>query len=179
MKILLSEIRDESREFRRESSLILEGLEERIGEVQIQARILVEPAGDRWNVRAELGAEYPMRCDRCSGQFQDRLETEFQRTVLRKEVEGLEEGEDVIILPYESQEVDLLAPLREALLLALPLQLLCRDDCAGLCPHCGQDLNQGSCDCEKDPGDSRWGPLLELKKQMEQDKNPGSGERQE
>jgi uncharacterized protein len=49
--------------------------------------------------------------------------------------------------------------LRQALLLSLPMQPLCKPDCAGLCPICGQDLNQGPCDCVSVEIDPRWEKL--------------------
>jgi uncharacterized protein len=52
-----------------------------------------------------------------------------------------------------------LRPLvRDALLLELPLAPLCREDCRGLCAHCGADLNDGPCDCAP-PRDPRWDAL--------------------
>ena len=50
-----------------------------------------------------------------------------------------------------------------ALLVALPLKPLCREDCAGLCPQCGANLNEGPCGCEPDTEDDRWAALRELK----------------
>ncbi len=53
-----------------------------------------------------------------------------------------------------------LAPLaRDAILLSLPLAPLCRPDCAGLCPTCGADRNEGACDCPTTPLDPRWSAL--------------------
>jgi uncharacterized protein len=54
--------------------------------------------------------------------------------------------------------------LREYLLVALPMHPLCREDCKGLCPHCGHNLNLGPCDCNKETGDERWVALKALLK---------------
>ena len=43
--------------------------------------------------------------------------------------------------------------------LGIPMKVLCKEDCKGLCPICGQDLNEGQCDCETDSGDPRWEAL--------------------
>jgi len=51
---------------------------------------------------------------------------------------------------------------RDALALALPSQIVCREDCAGLCPICGEDLNANPHEHEREP-DPRWGKLSELK----------------
>jgi uncharacterized protein len=50
---------------------------------------------------------------------------------------------------------------QDALLLAMPIKVLCREDCAGLCPTCGADLNAGDCGCEPVP-DERWSKLRDL-----------------
>lgn len=62
---------------------------------------------------------------------------------------------------YEEGTVDLTEEIRECLLVELPLKPLCRPDCAGLCPQCGKNLNQGFCDCEADEDDA--GPFAALR----------------
>lgn len=57
--------------------------------------------------------------------------------------------------------------LREQILLALPYKVVCREDCKGLCPQCGQNLNQGACDCLPAPPDPRWEALRGLKEKLE------------
>jgi uncharacterized protein len=52
--------------------------------------------------------------------------------------------------------------VRDALLLDLPVAPLCRDDCAGLCPSCGADLNRAACNCDLTVPDPRWDALREL-----------------
>lgn len=61
--------------------------------------------------------------------------------------------------------LDLEEAVRQAWHAALPMQPLCKPDCAGLCSDCGQDFNQGSCSCSPAP-DERWGALQELARQM-------------
>ncbi|MDQ3986267.1 MAG: DUF177 domain-containing protein [Actinomycetota bacterium] len=65
------------------------------------------------------------------------------------------------------REIHLEPMLRDALTLALPLNPLCRPDCKGLCPHCGRNLNEGSCDCREDETDPRWAELESLKQKLE------------
>jgi uncharacterized protein len=59
--------------------------------------------------------------------------------------------------------VDVPSLAREAIVLALPEKLLCRDDCPGLCPHCGVERGDGSCDCEEETSDPRWDKLKGLR----------------
>lgn len=57
-----------------------------------------------------------------------------------------EEGEDEIYV-FQGEQLDLAPMIREQVILAAPLQPLCKDDCRGLCPQCGQDLNVQQCRC--------------------------------
>ncbi len=50
--------------------------------------------------------------------------------------------------------------------------LLCRPDCAGLCPHCGTNLNDGACDCEEDRTDPRWDALREVAERLRREDGP-------
>lgn len=56
--------------------------------------------------------------------------------------------------------------LREQVLLAVPIKIVCREECKGLCPHCGRNLNQGSCDCRQELTDPRWDALRGLRDKL-------------
>ena len=69
--------------------------------------------------------------------------------------------------PYLADDnLDLAAWGRDAVILALPDKILCRADCAGLCPVCGRDLNVEPHEHEEEPPDSRWGALAELRDRL-------------
>lgn len=59
--------------------------------------------------------------------------------------------------------VDVAGIAREAVVLSLPSQIVCSPSCRGLCPQCGQDLNQGPCGCPPSEPDDRWGKLEDLR----------------
>jgi uncharacterized protein len=65
--------------------------------------------------------------------------------------------------PIEGDRIDLVPAVREAILLELPDDVLCRDDCAGICPMCGTDRNEGTCDCDTSVRDERWAALDDLR----------------
>jgi uncharacterized protein len=74
---------------------------------------------------------------------------------------------DELRTPYvKDDRLDLSAWARDALALALPEQILCRPDCAGLCPVCGQDLNREPHEHEEEVADSRWAALAELRDKL-------------
>jgi uncharacterized protein len=66
---------------------------------------------------------------------------------------------DADTLAIVGDQIDLVDVVREYVLLDVPDAPLCRDDCAGICPECGADRNQGACDCDTTPRDLRWSAL--------------------
>ena len=70
--------------------------------------------------------------------------------------DALTVGEDV--------HIDLAPLVRENMLLSKAIRILCRPDCLGLCPQCGQNWNEGPCDCQAENSDPRWAALKKLKR---------------
>ena len=69
---------------------------------------------------------------------------------------------------YEGTGLLLEDTLREQVLLALPLKSICREDCKGLCPLCGKNLNETQCDCVDDVEDPRWAALKGIRDKLNQ-----------
>jgi uncharacterized protein len=69
---------------------------------------------------------------------------------------------------YEGGGLLLEDTLREQVLLALPLKTLCREDCKGLCPHCGKNMNEIDCGCVDELEDPRWSALKEIRDKLNQ-----------
>jgi uncharacterized protein len=77
------------------------------------------------------------------------------------------EGEEELRTPYLSDDnLDLTGWSRDAVALALPEKILCRVDCAGLCPMCGKNLNEEPHEHEEEHGDSRWSALESLREKL-------------
>jgi uncharacterized protein len=85
--------------------------------------------------------------------------------VSSREYQASSPGEsDELTTPYIADDrLDLSAWAHDAVALALPDKILCRDDCAGLCPVCGRDLNREPHEHEGEAADPRWAPLSELR----------------
>jgi uncharacterized protein len=62
-----------------------------------------------------------------------------------------------------NHQIDLTEAARQYLLAQMPIRLICREDCRGLCPQCGRNLNAGECCCEPAAQDSRWGALRDFR----------------
>ena len=92
-------------------------------------------------------------CRRCTKPIEGELEALVDERFV------LERGpEDDLAYFYVHDEVDLAPLVHDAVFLELPLAPTCRADCQGLCPYCGIDRNEASCDCRA-PSDSRWATL--------------------
>jgi uncharacterized protein len=83
---------------------------------------------------------------------------------------GLDDPRDEVALEqdgsvhyHDGSELDLAAPIREAIILEVPQLILCRPDCRGLCPTCGTDRNEATCSCAPEGGDPRWEALKRLR----------------
>jgi uncharacterized protein len=110
-----------------------------------------------WALRLRFEATLEGPCMRC-------LEPAAPRFAIDAREFDQPNGGEELESPYvEEQEVDLAAWTRDALALALPPQLVCRDECAGLCAICGENLNEAGSEHrhESDP-DPRWAKLREL-----------------
>ncbi len=123
--------------------------------------------------QARLAYEQTLTCPRCLGPSKVPVSSAVELVILRKarrplagEVE-LEEDELSVIYLDEEELLDTQPILLEQLQLNIPMRALCREDCAGLCPVCGVNLNQGSCGCDRRPVDARWAPLEALRTRTE------------
>lgn len=79
------------------------------------------------------------------------------------ELEAEAEEDHVYALPPKARELDLSDAIREHVILGMPEYVMCKEDCRGLCPHCGTDLNRETCDCTVEPVDDRWAALKRVK----------------
>jgi uncharacterized protein len=111
-------------------------------------------------------------CDRCLKEFERTMhvtfEEQFYPTV--DVISGLPMApfdQEEIFPINEHHEVDLTEAIRQNILTKLPMAMLCREDCLGLCPQCGHDLNLGPCDCAPE-ADTRWNVLEQLLREKTQ-----------
>lgn len=119
-------------------------------------------------VKARLNSEMEVTCSRCLGEFNRPLKLDFAEEYLQ--TVDLVSG-NKLSLPKETgnftidqrHTLDLAEAVRQYALLSVPMKALCRKTCAGLCPRCGHNRNQGPCGCSSQEVDPRWAPLLQLK----------------
>jgi len=118
-------------------------------------------------VTGHLAVEMETDCDRCLDPARCSIDTDFElyyRPVSDGYVEEIAIDDDESQMGfYEGDGLELNDVLREDVLLELPMQRVCREDCKGICPVCGQSRNQVSCDCQTVAADDRWAALKALR----------------
>ncbi|MBZ5591830.1 MAG: DUF177 domain-containing protein [Acidobacteriia bacterium] len=118
-------------------------------------------------IKGRLSVTLEAECDRCLGRAQFHLDTGFdlfyrpsETLVVEPEV-AIDEGEAEIGF-YAGLGMELEDILREQVVLLLPLQRVCSADCKGICPVCGRNRNETSCNCRVEPANDRWNALREI-----------------
>jgi len=128
---------------------------------------LLKNTGGEVRVQGRYTVELTAPCDRCLVSARHPLDAGFDlfyqpvSTIARDEEIEIDEGEAEIGF-YENGGLELEDILREQILLALPMQRVCSEDCKGICPVCGKNRNQSACDCTTSSGDDRWSALRKL-----------------
>ncbi|MCI0329680.1 MAG: DUF177 domain-containing protein [candidate division Zixibacteria bacterium] len=129
-----------------------------------RVRLSTQVVGKDYHITGEAFAPLILECSRCLEPSRHPLRLALSWVVRRVEMLTPEEelsGEEFEILP-ETQELDFTARIREAIIFNLPAKPLCRFDCKGLCPVCGQNLNVRPCSCRREADDPRWDGLRRL-----------------
>jgi uncharacterized protein len=120
----------------------------------------------------ELSAKLDLSCARCLEPLAQKVERTFD---LLYRPQGTDAGREELSVTAAEAEVSyyqnggllLEDALREQVLLALPLKVICRENCKGLCPNCGQNLNLQPCSCAEPAEDPRWQALKEIRSKLE------------
>ncbi len=125
--------------------------------------------GSRFRLAGGVQTTLELPCSRCLEPFTLPVDATFDVSYQPQSAnvgEGeLEVGEaDLSTAFYENDQIDLGVLMREQFYLALPMKPLCREDCKGLCPECGTNLNAGTCNCRHEWTDSRLAALKALVK---------------
>lgn len=130
------------------------------------AQVEVSQSSSGWHFRLRVATELVGPCWRCLNDAHVPLQAESRdySAYDRPYGEGYDEDLDCEYLTGE--DLDVIAMARDALVDLLPARILCRQDCAGLCPTCGADLNAGPCSCPPAATDSRWAALQEIAERL-------------
>lgn len=120
---------------------------------------LLKPFGGSAELTAVLSYDLSMPCSRCLEEILSHKELNVSHTLVRSLAD---EEDDDSYIQVENDAVDLDELFYSDLMLEMPSKFVCKEDCKGLCPECGKNLNYGSCDCRKSQTDPRLEILSKL-----------------
>jgi len=106
------------------------------------------------------------QCDRCLEEFNQPVTGSYAICYVYNEADArISPDEEFVTIAHDAVDIELTESIREAILLSVPLKLLCKDTCSGLCPQCGINKNHEKCTCNQETNDPRWQGLQDLMKQ--------------
>ncbi len=120
-------------------------------------------------VQGRLTGSLAYVCSRCAGDATREVDHAFSHVFVSRShhpafPDDLDAPGEAEFTFYDGHEVRVEPVVAEEFVLSMPWFPVCSESCRGLCPHCGQNLNEGTCSCEADVVDPRWAPLLNLKR---------------
>jgi DUF177 domain-containing protein len=134
----------------------------------VRLHLDIAKTGERFRLTGRVQTVLEMACSRCLEPFTWPVDASFD-LVYHPQSTNVGEGEreveeeDLSTAFYDDQKIDLGQLMREQFYLALPMKPLCSDECQGLCPVCGTNLNRGTCDCSREWDDPRLAVLKNMK----------------
>ncbi|MCK4303204.1 MAG: DUF177 domain-containing protein [Candidatus Eisenbacteria sp.] len=142
-----------------------------LGDVQVSIPHPVEVSleitrmREEFRIRGQATLRVSQNCVRCLESVESVLTAPIAMLVRgRHERENESRDAPEGVLYHDGESFSLLNEVRQSVILELPADPFCGPDCKGLCPHCGVNLNNGSCDCAASAlGDPRWGVLHNLR----------------
>ncbi|HHV61905.1 MAG TPA: DUF177 domain-containing protein [Firmicutes bacterium] len=131
----------------------------------VRLRVMATNTGSRILVSGDIFTSVELTCNRCMEPFIFEISTSFEREYRQaaqaRPGNGTPGAEGDAPETYHGDVINLRPAVEESISLTMPIKVLCSEDCRGLCPKCGHNLNLGPCRCEKEP-DFRLAPLAEL-----------------
>ena len=134
----------------------------------LEVRCTAELVDDQIRIAGQLHTKLEMVCARCMEPVVEEVSREFD--LFYKPMPPSHSEEEIKLKPaeadlafFQGDGLFLADVLAEQVNLAIPMKVICRSDCRGLCPHCGANLNHEECRCEVHTSDPRMAPLARLK----------------
>ena len=127
----------------------------------------VRLSGNEVFVNGHVETRAQVECDRCLKSVELPVHSDFAlEYITGDEYESSVAAElteaEMSVSVFDGNAIDVDEIVKEQIVLAVPTRMLCREDCKGLCPECGTDLNSGECKCVKNDIDPRWAALKNL-----------------
>lgn len=142
----------------------------------LQVRGVATSLGDGVYVEASVRGSMKLVCSRCLTPFEKPLDLSCEGKFVEDPAESEAGDEDEVdVFPLEGTFCDLDEMIAHEIVLSVPMKPLCKEECKGLCPTCGRNLNEGDCDCPKpEEAPSQFGQrlLLALDERSKKDGRP-------
>jgi len=135
----------------------------------VQIRVLLQDSGDIVDCNITINTFSRKICDRCLIDFDYPHLIEWDLIFIPEQHRDWSSKDDAVFYHPDNPVVDITNDIHDALVLDVPMKIICRENCRGLCPGCGIDLNNGDCSCAAKPADPRFAALAELKRKMQAD----------
>ena len=134
---------------------------------KVDVNCLITKTSSTVFIKGKLSATIDVYCSRCLEETNLPIGADFTYTLIPDKAEtneDLELKEDELeISHYHGEFLDLMPIICEQIILQIPIKALCKENCKGLCPHCGTNLNASSCNCHLDFVDDRLAVLKNFK----------------
>jgi len=128
----------------------------------LSLKVYIDRIEELFRVKIWLSTHAKYVCDRCLEEFPVDYSGEIEQLYQIGHSEL--DGDEIAILPGDAKEIDLGDAIHEMVVISRPIRVLCRENCKGLCPQCGNNLNAQDCGCSKGAIDPRLEKLKSLLK---------------
>jgi uncharacterized metal-binding protein YceD (DUF177 family) len=140
------------------------GLDSRFSKT-VHLDVELEKTSRQLYAHVQLSTGGVFTCDRCLDEFEKTVTSSYGVVYVTDARAAAEhDAAEVQVISPDASFIDLGEDVRQFAILALPQKMLCREECAGLCPSCGANLNRGPCGCSREEADPRWSDLRRLLK---------------
>jgi uncharacterized protein len=139
------------------------GLDEEFsGDIHVD--VTLDKSGSQIALKGSVRTTGRFSCDRCAAPLGKDLAATYRMFYVWDGMDADDslDPSEVQVIPHGLSIIDIADDVRQTVILSVPLKLLCKENCRGLCPSCGIDLNTGSCSCSETESDSRWDALRAL-----------------
>jgi uncharacterized protein len=156
MKIRISQLPLGVHEYHFTSTPVKLGLENNFSS-PVEIDVNIDKTPRQLFLRVSVTTSGTFQCDRCIEEFSLPLKNQYSVFYVYEAIDsGKDQADEVRVITADTVYIDLTKDVSEIALLAVPLKLLCTEECKGLCPRCGTNWNRSACNCKEEWVDSRW-----------------------
>ncbi len=127
----------------------------------VEAKITIQNKAGLMTVNVKGSFSYETHCSRCNEPVSSKLDIDVTKVISDEEYDEEEENTDYVYMD-EYKQIDITSIILEQVVFDMPFRVYCKEDCKGLCPECGINLNYETCDCKSKKGDPRLAILKTL-----------------